>query len=300
MSTSPILVTGASGHFGRLVLELLLPDGQQKARPIIATTRTPDSLKDFAAKGVDLRRADFEDEAGLIEAFRGAKRALLISTDALDRPGRRLTQQKTAVRALEAAGVEHVVYTSMPDAARSSVLVAPDHAGTEAALAASRLDYTILANNIYADMLFVWLPPALASGKLVDARGEGKMAWVTREDCARVAASVLREGAPGRRTLDVSGRAALSSKELAAIASDVFARPIEHVSIPLEALIQGMVDHGMPRPVAELYASFDTATARNELARVSDAVQRLTGRAPQSVREYLVANRAALASPTRS
>jgi NAD(P)H dehydrogenase (quinone) len=287
-----LLVTGASGHLGRRVLELLLAQG---TRSIVATTRTPESLADFAAKGVEVRRADFDEEAGLAAAFAGVTRALLVSTDALDRPGRRLAQQRAAVRALEVAGVEHVVYTSLVGPVGSSIAIAPDHAGTEAAIIESRMGSTILRNNLYAELLLGSLPPALASGRLVDARGRGKVAWVTREDCARAAAAALLDGTAGRRILDVTGPAALDGDELAAIASEVFGRSIEHLSIPLDALVDGMVAHGMPRPIAEVYATFDVAIAKGELAGPSDGVQRLTGRAPQSIRELLLANRAALA-----
>lgn len=294
MSNAPILVTGASGHLGRRVVELLL---EQKVGPLVATTRKPESLADLAAKGVDVRRADFDDEASLAPAFRGAKRALLVSTDALDRPGRRLAQQTAAVRAFAAAGVEHVVYTSLIDPARSSVVIAPDHAGTEAAIEATGLGYTFLRNNLYTDMLHVWLPPALASGKLIDSRADGKLAWVTREDCARAAAAALRDSAPGRHAFDVTGPEALTSEDLAALASELFARPIEHLSVPVEALLAGMADHGVPRPVAEMLASFDTAISRGELSAVADTVQRFTGRPPESVRSYLLANRAAFTPP---
>lgn len=292
MSRSPLLVTGASGQLGRRVVELLLA---QDHGPIIATTRTPDSLKELAARGVEVRRADFEDEASLVQAFQGAERALLVSTDALDRPGQRLAQQQRAVRALEAAGVKHVVYTSLPNATSSSISIAPDHAGTEAALAASRLDFTILRNNLYADLLFASLPAALASGQLVDARGNGKVAYVTRDDCARAAAAALADrSAGGRRTLDVTGPAALTSEELAAIASEVLGRKIVHVSVPVDALIRGLIEHGLPEPVAELLASFDVGISRGELSTLTDTVQRLTGRAPRSVRDFLAENRAAL------
>jgi NAD(P)H dehydrogenase (quinone) len=297
MSNPAILVTGASGHLGRRVLELLL---EQKVGPIIATTRKPDSLKDFAAKGVEVRHADFDDESSLAQAFRGPKRALLISTDALDRNGRRLAQHQTAVRAFEAAGVEHVVYTSVLNPVGSPVLISADHAGTEAALAASRLDFTVLRNSLYTDMLFMWLPPALASGKQVDSRGDGALSWVTREDCARAAAAALADDAKGRRTLDVTGPEALTSGQLAALASDIFGRPIQHIAVPIEALVQGMVDQGLPKPVAEIMASFDAGIAKGDFATVADTVQRLTGRAPQSVRDYLTANRAALASPPKA
>ncbi|MEJ7727963.1 MAG: NAD(P)H-binding protein [Polyangiaceae bacterium] len=245
MSSAALLVTGASGHLGRRVLELLL---EAQAGPLVATTRKPDALADLAARGVEVRAADFDDPETLAAAFRGVGRALLVSTDTLGEPGRRLRQHRQAVRALEAAGVEHVVYTSLTDAARSSILLAPDHAGTEAALAESKLDFTVLRNNCYADILLETLPPAVKTGQLVDARGAGKIAWVTREDCARVAATVLADrAAGGRRTLEVTGPDAVSSDELASIASELGRKAVTHVAVPREALVQGMVEHGLPR-----------------------------------------------------
>lgn len=292
-----LLVTGASGRVGRRVLEILLA---RAAGPIIATTRKPESLSAFAARGVDVRRADFSDDPStLAAAFKGAERALLISTDDL-RPGRRLAQHEAAVRAFEAAGVRHVVYTSLVDASSSSVLFAPDHAGTEAALAKTGLDFTILQNNVYADMLFVWLPPALASGKLVDARGDGRIAWVAREDCAQVAAAALAGSTTGRHVQQVTGPAALTSSDLASLADDVFSRRIEHVSVSVPVLVREMIDHGTPRPVAEIFGSIDASASNGELAKVSDTVQRLLGRPPQSLRDFLSANRATFGAAAQS
>jgi NAD(P)H dehydrogenase (quinone) len=287
-----LLVTGAAGQLGRRVLALLL---EQKAGPIVATTRDPAALADFAARGVEVRRADFDDAASLPSAFAGAERALLISTDAIDRPGRRLEQQQRAIAALVEAGVRHVVYTSMPRPEGSPILIAADHAGSERALQASSLDFTILRNNIYAEMLLGVLPQALASGQLVDARGDGATAFVTREDCARIAGAALANRAHGgRHVVDVTGPAALTSREVAALAAELIGRPLAHVSVPLPALVDGLVQHGLPRPVAEIYASFDAAIARGEVAAVSDGVQRLTGKPPQSLRDFLAAHREAL------
>ena len=111
MSNSSVLVTGAAGQLGRRVLELLLE--APGAPTLIATTRRPDELAAFAARGVDVRRADFDEPAGLEAAFAGAGRALLISTDSIDRPGRRIEQHAAAIQALERAGARHVVYLSL-------------------------------------------------------------------------------------------------------------------------------------------------------------------------------------------
>lgn len=289
MTSSPLLVTGASGHLGRLVLEYLIQEGRG---PLIATSRSPEALASFAARGVEVRRADFDDEASLLPAFRGAKRALLISTDALLEPGLRVRQHTTAIRALSAAGIEQVVYTSLANAASSVVGLAKDHAETEAALSNSDLGFTILGNTVYADLELAGLPRALASGNLINARGDGKIAFVTRDDCAHVAAAALAdENFRGRRTLNVTGPEALSSNEFAAVASACFERPLKHVSIPLEALVAGMIEHGLPERLARIYASFDTAAARGEFAEVTDTVRSLTGRAPQSMRDLLMKNR---------
>lgn len=197
-------------------------------------------------------------------------------------------------RAMKAAGVRHIVYTSLPNPGSGSpVAFAPDHRETEAAIKASGLDFTLLRNNIYTDLLLQSLPPAIASGKLVTARGKGAAAYVTREDCAQ---AVLAEPSAGGRTLDVTGAAALSGEEIAALASELSGRKVVHVSVPLEALVQGLVQHGLPQPLAEAYASFDAGIQKGELSTVTHAVRHLTGGEPQSVREFLTAHRAKLSA----
>jgi NAD(P)H dehydrogenase (quinone) len=292
MSTPPVLVTGASGQLGRRVVELLL---DRAAAPVIAVTRTPDKLADLAARGATVKRADFDDPDALAAAARGVRRALLISTDAVDRPGRRIEQHRRAIGALAAAGVPHVVYTSLPNPyAASPVAVAPDHRATEEALAASDLGFTILRNNLYADLLLYALPRAVQTGELVDARGAGAIAWVTREDCARAAAAAVAATGIERRTVDVTGPAALTSAELAAATAAVTGRSVVHRPVTVAALVAGMVASGMPEPIAQLYASFDAGTARGDHAAVWNTVEQLTGTPPQSVRDFLAAHRAAL------
>lgn len=288
-----ILVTGAAGHLGRRVVELLLE--RRNGARVIAATRKPDGLSDLAARGVEVRRADFDDATSLVTAFRGVERALLISTDALDQPGKRTRQHQRAVAALATAGVQHIAYTSIVNPIDSRVLISKDHAATEAALAESGVAYTVLRNNLYSDYQLMSLQRALGSGKLVDARGAGKIGFVAREDCARIAAAVVAEPPAGNQLLDVTGPEALSSAELAALASQLSGRPIEHQSIPLAALIDGMVQHGLPRPMAEIYASFDAGIAAGELSVTSESVARFTGHEPQSMADFLRANQAAWA-----
>ncbi|HVK78235.1 MAG TPA: SDR family oxidoreductase [Kofleriaceae bacterium] len=292
MSSEILLVTGASGHLGRRVLDTLL--ARSPAPRLIATTRTPEALAAYAARGVEVRRADFDDPATLGPAFAGATRALLISTDVIDRPGRRITQHRNAVAALAASTVGHVVYTSLPRAPDSPVTIASDHAQTEHALAETSLDFTLLRNNVYADYLLLSLPGAVASGTLVDAKGGAGVAYVTRDDCARTAAGALAGRHGGRTTVDVTGPAAVTGADLAALATLISGKPVTYTSVPPAALVDGLVAHGVPRPIAELTASFDAAAARGDLATVTSAVRHYAGVEPTCVRAFLETQRAAL------
>ena len=291
-SQQTLLVTGASGVMGRRVLELLLEAGVQG---VIATTRTPENLADFGARGVTVRQASFDDADSLDAAFAGADRLLMISTHVMAPPGHRLQQHSTAVEAARRAGVRHILYTSIvnpnPD---SPVSVAADHRGTEEAIIASGMDYTFLRNNIYADVQLGGLARAAQTGQLVKAAGDGRIAYVTREDCARAAAAALMASFEGRRALDITGPQALSQQEIAAALTRVTGRPVEYVPVDLETLIQGMVDAGMPRPVAESYASFDAGIAQGIFGQVSDAFETLTGRQPTRFEDFLAAHRDAL------
>jgi NAD(P)H dehydrogenase (quinone) len=288
-----ILVTGASGHLGRRVIELLA--ARSGGTRVIAATRKPEGLSALAALGVEVRRADFDDEASLASAFQGVERVLLISTDSLDEPGKRSRQHAAAVRAVAAAGVEHVAYTSIVNPVNSKILLSKDHADTEAELAKAGVPFTVLRNNMYSEYQLAPLQRAIASGKLVDAKASGKVGFVSREDCARIAAAVLAEPPSGNQVLDVTGPETLSSAELVKIANELSGRQLEHQPIPLSALLDGMVQHGLPRPIAEIYASFDAGTAAGDLDVKSDHVERFTGRKPVAMRDFLRENLAAWA-----
>lgn len=293
MTPSTLIVTGAGGHLGRRVIELLL-EKPTSAR-IVATTRAPEKLADLAARGVEVRAADFDKPETLAAAFAGGERLLLISTDVVGQGDRRLHQHRNAVAAAQAAGVKHVVYTSLvrPEPG-TPITLAPDHHGTEQALAASTLDWSVLRNNVYTESLLGALPRAVATGQLVAAAGDGRAASITREDCARVAAAALASTGTGRSTLDITGPAAVSQAEIAAIAGELTGKPVVYVPVPAEGLAAGLAQAGLPGFVVDLVVSFDVAIAQGYLEGVSTSVADLTGTPAQSVREFLTANRAAL------
>lgn len=295
--SSQILITGASGHLGQRVLSHLLDTLHQDPRSIIAASRRPDALDRYAARGVTVRTVDFENASSLSQAFEGAGRVLLISTDALDRPGRRLAQHRAAISAAEAAGVQHVVYTSMPEPDVATVLIATDHAGTEAALVASQIPgWTILRNHWYFENLLQTLPGVWArGGQWYSAAGEGRIAHISRDDLARAAAVAVSGTDGGKHTYTLSGGEAITTSEQAAIISAALGIPLTVVPVPIDALIGGMVGAGIPEPVARVLASFDQNTADGHVSKVTDDYRKLVGRSPLTFEAWVESNKSALA-----
>ncbi len=290
-------MTGASGHLGRRVLELLLEKGAGK---IVAGTRRPEKLADLAARGVEVRTANFDDPKGLEAALGGVDRVLIISTDAIDRPGRRLAQHRAAVAAAAGAGVKHAVYTSMPNPETSPVVFAPDHLGTEQALKASGMGWTILRDCWYTEYLIMTLAPAVASGKLSAVAGPGGAPYVTREDCAQVAAAALASSDTSNKTWNTTGPDLVSYPDLAKLASELTGRTVEYVAITPEERIAQLIAAGTPDPIAKIMVSSQVAISQGKMGTPTTAVKELTGREPMSVREFLSAHREALLPATQT
>jgi len=288
LSEPTLFVSGAAGQLGRLVVASLLEKGH--AGKIIAGTRDPSKLADL--NGVEVRQADFSDKAGLVKALAGVDRFLIISTDTL---GTRLALHTAAIEAAKEAGVKELVYTSMPTPEPpSAVTFAPEHYGTEQAIKASGIPYTILRMAWYAEALLGSLPSALASGQWYTSTAGGKVANPTRLDCARAAAGALLRPA-ANETLDVTGPQALSVAEIAAIASDVTGKPLQVIDVTDEQLGAGAKAAGVPDFVVDTFiVPFDRNTREGKVDIASTAVEDLWGTKPTTLRDFLTANKAAL------
>ena len=285
-----MLVTGASGHLGGAIVRHLLDSLRVPAERLIVTTRNPDALADLASRGVTVRSADFDQPDTLAAAFTGADRLLLVSTDALMEPGKRLTQHRAAVQAAIEAGVKHVVYTSLPSTDTSRVSFAPDHWGTEQALSASSLGWTVLRNAWYFENLAYSLPGALASGEWATSAGDGRIAYIARDDLARAAAVALASDDATNRVLTLTGTQAYTARDIAARVSTLTGKLLSVVDITPAQQVEGLRAHRLPPVLADVFASFDVATAAGDLGEVTDDYAQLTGQSPTTLDAWLPAN----------
>jgi NAD(P)H dehydrogenase (quinone) len=287
-TNSSLLVTGASGHLGRIAVEELLARG---ATRVIAGTRDPSRLADLATRGVEVRKVDFDDAAGLPAAFAGVERMLIVSTDGI---GTRIAQQTAAITAAKSAGVSHIVYTSAPAARpNADAGLNPEHFWTEVALATSGLDFTILRNHMYAENNLMDLPQAIASGQLFGLIGDRGTSYVSRADAARAAAGALL-AAGGKSIEDVTGPAPVTNEERARLAADITGKPVTVTALPPAALKAGMIAAGIPEGFAEVLVAFQRDAVTGHHGVVTDTVERYSGRKPQALADFLAANSAAL------
>ncbi len=213
-----ILVTGASGHLGRAIINHLLDSQGVAPSRIIAGSRDTSKLADLAAKGVTVRTVDFDD-ADLSKAFAGADTVMLVSTDALDGAGTRLRQHKAAIAAAKQAGAKRIGYASLPNADTSKVSFAPDHLGSEEAIKATGVTYLIFRNNWYSENLFMSLPQAVKSGQWYTSAADGRTAFVARDDIAAAIAGALANPPASSVTYTLTGAEAFTNDEVAALAS---------------------------------------------------------------------------------
>lgn len=214
---------------------------------------------------------------------------MIVSTD---RVGTRVQGHTAAINAAVAAGARSIAYTSGINPSDSNPIgVMWEHRQTEDHLRATAPRWTILRNSIYAEILLGGAEAALATGSHVTNEGDGRVAYVSRDDCAAAAAAILATDGHEGKVYDITGPASLSAADVAALYGELGGRPVEVVQLDDDAYAAGLVEHaGMPRPVAEIYASFGTGARLGYSAPASDTVLRLTGRPPRPARDALAAN----------
>jgi len=268
-----IVVTGAGGHLGRLVVEGLL--GVAPAGEIVAATRRPEELTDLAERGVHVRHADFDAPETLKSAFAGADRLLLVSSDAV---GRRAVQHQAAIDAAAGAGIRLVAYTSVLHADVTPLIVAPEHKATEEALIASGLPYTLLRNAWYTENYEVAIRGAVDSGLIIGSAGEGRVASATRADYAAAAVAVLTTPGHENKTYELSGDTAWSYTDLAAEIARAAGRDVTYRNFTPEGHRAALLDAGLPEAAADVYVSFDRDIERGALADTPGELRTLIGR----------------------
>jgi NAD(P)H dehydrogenase (quinone) len=286
-----VIVTGAAGHLGRLVAEQLLE--RLPPEDLVLVTRRPEALRGLRARGADVRYGDFNDPASLRNAFAGGQRMLLISTDAI---GRRVRQHRAAIDAAATAGVGHVVFTSIvnPVAGNPIGANAWEQGKTEEMLHRGAPAWTVLRFGTFAELVLPPAATAVQNGRLITNNGGGRIAPVSRRDCAEAAAITLTTEGHTGKVYEITGPQALSSSELADLYADLSGQPVKVLQLSDTMLTRVLLGIGTPMPIAWGITAFGRAVRRGYFDVVDPAFERLTGHPPVALRDVLIAQRADL------
>ena len=274
-------VTGATGKLGRLVLDDLLE--QANPADIVALARDPSALSEYAQKGIDVRKADYDDPASLKAALQGVDRVLLISGNAV---GQRERQHGNLIDAAKEAGVSYLAYTSILKGDKSRLALAPEHVATEKLLAQSGLNYDVLRHGWYSENYTMGLAPSLESGKIFGAVGDGRLSTATRADFAAGAAAALLRG-KGGDVYELAGDHSFTMREFAEEVSRQSGRKVEYVNQAESDYAKTLEGAGLPPPVAAMLASTSALSGEGELYDESKALSRLSGRPTTPIRETI-------------
>ncbi|MDN7183912.1 SDR family oxidoreductase [Caballeronia sp. SEWSISQ10-4 2] len=268
-----IVVTGATGQLGRLVIQALLKT--QPASEIIAAVRSPEKAADLAALGVQLRRADYNEPATLDAAFEGADKLLLISSSEI---GRRAVQHRAAIEAAKRSGVDLIGYTSVLRADTTPLGLAAEHRETEAALRASAVPFVLLRNGWYTENYTHSLASALEHGAILGCAGNGRIASAARADYAQAAAIVMTRGAQAGRVYELAGDTAYTLADLAAEVARQSDKKVEYRNLSEPEYKEALIEVGLPEAVAALLSDSDTAASKGALFDDSHQLSQLLGR----------------------
>lgn len=279
-----IVVTGASGKLGHLVVDELLK--RVPASEIVAVVRNPEKAADLVTRGIEIRLADYDRPETLKAAFAGAGRILLISGSEV---GRRIPQHRNVIDAARAADAKLLVYTSALHADSARFRLAAEHKATEEMLRASGVPFAILRNGWYIENYTENLGPALEHGAIVGSAGEGRVAAASRADFAAAAAGVLTTSGHEDQVYELAGDHAFTMSELAAEVSRAAQKKIVYRDLPVDQYVAVLESAGLPKPYAEILADSDLGVKRGELNDERGELRLLIGRPTTPLHEAVAA-----------
>lgn len=282
---SKILVTGVTGHLGKIVAGQLLKE--TAAENIVALVRNKEKAEDIISKGIEVRIGDFDDIEALNEALKGIEKVLLISGSD---PVNRLGQHKNVVDTAVKKGVKHIVYTSVSlkdfDSSANQFLM-QSHFQTEDYIKQSGLTYTFFRNNLYMDVVPMYGGEQVFENGITAPAGDGKTAFALRSDIGKALAKVLVQDGHENKIYDITGSQAYSFADVAQTLSELSGKNVVYNDLPLEVYTAQLRTFGVPEEFIGLMAAFATDIKNGQHEAVSSDLAQLLGHKPADLKQSL-------------
>ncbi|MBH2003360.1 MAG: SDR family oxidoreductase [Sphingobacteriia bacterium] len=282
-----ILVTGATGQFGKTTIHALL-NKNVPAGSISALVRDLTKATDLKEKGIHLKTGDYDDATSLLSALRGVNKLLLVSGN--DIPNR-ARQQRNVVEAAVAAGVTHIVYTSFlrrnETAGSPIAAVAASHIETERIIKESGIPYTIMRNSLYADILPGFMGEKVLETGIYLPAGNGSASFALRQDMAEAAAEILTGSGHENKDYIIANERNYTMHDVAAMLSELSGAEIPYTSPTTATYTDTLSKAGVPEEYIQLIAGFSEAIEQGEFETSHSDLRKLLGRTPTDIKEYL-------------
>ncbi|CAI9400542.1 SDR family oxidoreductase [Nocardioides sp. T2.26MG-1] len=267
-----IVITGATGHLGRLVVESLLERG---VTDVVATGRAVERLADLAERGVRVERLDFDDVPESV-GWLGAGDVLLLVSGS--EPGIRVPQHQAVIDLAVRSGVRRIAYTSAPAADDTDLVLAPEHAATERLIRDSGLPFTFLRNGWYTENYLPTFEQARESGVVAASVGDGRVASAPRSDFAEAAAIVLSADGHEGAVYELSGDTAWDFDELARTFGEVLGREVTYQRLTPEAHRELLLSLGLDEGTAGFVVALDQNIGAGLVGATTGDLAKLLGR----------------------
>ncbi|MNU69029.1 Quinone oxidoreductase 2 [compost metagenome] len=280
-----ILITGATGNLGRATTDFLLT--KVPASEVAILVRDETKVSDLKEKGVDVRIGDYHDKNSLIAAFTGIDKVFLISSNDFND---RLGQHKRVVDSAKEAGVKHIIYTgaSIQNIEKSALnQFMGDHFETEKHILDSGLTYTFLRDNLYADVIPMFVGEQVLETGINLPAGNGKVPYAVRKDIAEAAANVLASEDHENKTYEISNTESYSYQDVANLLSEISGKTVPYNDVPAADFSKALAEAGVPEHLIGFTVGFATATKDGDFDIPNTHLEELLGRKPTSLKQFL-------------
>ncbi len=279
MSTERILVTGATGQLGGLIVRHLLQ--KLPAANVVAGGRNAAK----APAGVEFRKVDYDAPASIDAALAGVSRVVLVSGSEV---GQRVPQHRNVIEAAARAGVKLLAYTSILKADTNPFLLATEHRGTEEVLAGSKVQYILLRNGWYTENYLGTAAIAIQYGMIQSASGNARFSTASRDDYAAAAAAlILRDDHEPGQAYELAGSSSFSKQEYAELLSRKSGRKVAVQNLTESEYVAGLLQAGLPAPFAKILADSDSKSADGWLFDASRTLEKAIGRPTRTLEQAL-------------
>ncbi|MFD2287859.1 NAD(P)H-binding protein [Pedobacter petrophilus] len=286
-----ILVTGATGQFGGNAIDHLLKKGISPSE-ISVLVRNAGKVTALEDKGVRIRVGDYNNYDSLIKAFKGVDKLMLVSSNDKQAVENRTAQHINAIKAAKEAGVKHIIYTSFirKSGYKNSAIAAfqESHVQSEDYLKSSGIDYTILQNGIYLEMIPIFAGDKVAEkGVIFFPAKDGKASYVLREELAEAASYVLTTAGHENKVYQLTNISSVSFGDITTALSTATGKDVSYQSPSVEVFKSTLKGLGIPDLYIGMFTMWAVALSQGEMDVEEDTLEKFLGRKPLTVKQFI-------------